>query len=208
MTSTLPPSAAPPEEIGVQVLVRGWLSANNMVFRDGETGASVVDTGYFSHADQTLALIEQALRGATLTQVINTHLHSDHLSALPQLSGVTEVWVHEDEIDTPHAHRQRGILDEAPIRVMTGDAGEIRPGLTWIHTPGHAPGHIAAIVECIDGRVVIAGDTLGPDPAWFDDMNPPEGLDEREDHLRAFEAIRALAPAMVVPGHNPPFRLP
>ena len=78
MTSTLPPSAAPPEEIGVQVLVRGWLSANNMVFRDGETGASVVDTGYFSHADQTLALIEQALRGATLTQVVNTHLHSDN----------------------------------------------------------------------------------------------------------------------------------
>ena len=46
---------------------------------------------------------------------------------------------------------------------------------------------------------VIAGDTLGPDPSWFDDMNPPQGLDERDAHLQAFEAIRALAPAVVVP---------
>ena len=145
--------------------------------------------------------------GAVRT-VVMTHLHSDHLSALPQLPGVTEVWVHEDELDTPYARRQKGILDAVSLQVMTGAAGEIRPGLTWIHTPGHAPGHVAVIAECEAERVVIAGDTLGPDPAWFDDMNPPDGLEERDAHLAAFTAIRALAPAVVVPGHNPPFLLP
>ena len=64
------------------------------------------------------------------------------------------------------------------------------------------------IAECEAERVVIAGDTLGPDPAWFDDMNPPEGLEERDAHLAAFASIRALAPAVVIPGHNPPFLLP
>ena len=188
--------------------VPGMIAWPNTVLLTGPEPI-VVDPGYQMQGDMLAgALAARGIPPESVRTVVMTHLHSDHLSALPQLSGVTEVWVHEDEIDTPHAHRQRGILDEAPIRVMTGDAGEIRPGLTWIHTPGHAPGHIAAIVDCIDGRVVIAGDTLGPDPAWFDDTNPPEGLDEREDHLRAFEAIRALAPAMVVPGHNPPFRLP
>jgi hypothetical protein len=39
-------------------------------------------------------------------------------------------------------------------------------------------------------------------------MNPPAGLDERDAHLRAFEMIRGLAPAVVIPGHNPPFLLP
>lgn len=65
-------------QIGAQVLVRGWLSANNIVFRDGPEGASVVDTGYFSHAAQTLALVEHALAGGPLAMVVNTHLHSDH----------------------------------------------------------------------------------------------------------------------------------
>jgi hypothetical protein len=51
-------------------------------------------------------------------------------------------------------------------------------------------------------------DTLGPDPSWFDDMNPPEDLDERDAHLRAFAVIRGLAPAVVIPGHTPPFLLP
>ncbi len=188
--------------------VPGMIAWPNTVLLTGPLPI-VVDPGYQVQGDMLAgALAARGIPPESVRTVVMTHLHSDHLSALPQLPGVTEVWVHEDEIDTPYARRQQGILDQVPVKVMRGHAGEIRPGLTWIHTPGHAPGHIAAIVECIDGRVVIAGDTLGPDPAWFDDMNPPEGLDEREDHLRAFEAIRALAPATVVPGHNPPFRLP
>lgn len=188
--------------------VPGMIAWPNTVLLTGPEPI-VVDPGYQMQGDLLAgALAARGIPPESVRTVVMTHLHSDHLSALPQLPGVTEVWVHEGEIDTPYARRQRGILDQVPVKVMTGHAGEIRPGLTWIHTPGHAPGHIAAIVECIDGRVVIAGDTLGPDPTWFDDMNPPEGLDEREDHLRAFEAIRALAPATVVPGHTPPFLLP
>ena len=44
----------------------------------GEHGATLVDTGHCLHAAQTIALVEHALAGAPLQQVLNTHLHSDH----------------------------------------------------------------------------------------------------------------------------------
>ena len=59
MTATPPNIAATLARLNAQVLVRGWLSANNIVFVHQGRG-QVVDTGYASHADQTLALIGRA----------------------------------------------------------------------------------------------------------------------------------------------------
>ncbi len=42
------------------------MSANSVVFTGGPAGAAVVDTGYGSHAAQTLALLTQALNGHQL----------------------------------------------------------------------------------------------------------------------------------------------
>jgi glyoxylase-like metal-dependent hydrolase (beta-lactamase superfamily II) len=60
------------------VLERGWLSSNNVLFDDGDA-VSIVDTGYVSHAPQTLALVDAARCGRPLTRIVNTHLHSDHV---------------------------------------------------------------------------------------------------------------------------------
>jgi len=115
----------------------------------------VIDPGYQTQGD----MLDGALRArgidpSEVRTVVMTHLHSDHLSALPQLPGVSAVWVHRDELDTPHARRQRGIIDDAPLVVMEGAAGEIREGLSWFHTPGHAPGHVAVEAECVDTRLL------------------------------------------------------
>ena len=62
----------------IQVIERGWLSANNVVMRErGE--AVVVDSGYGTHAAQTVALVERALAGKRLARLVNTHCHSDHM---------------------------------------------------------------------------------------------------------------------------------
>ena len=66
----LPPS--------IQVLERGWLSANNVLLFDGGT-ASLIDSGYVSHAGQTVALLREALAGRRLARLLNTHSHSDHI---------------------------------------------------------------------------------------------------------------------------------
>jgi DNA recombination-dependent growth factor C len=60
---SLPPS--------LRVLERGWLSANNVVFLDGDE-ATVVDTGYVTHAAQTVELVRHALDGQDI---------QDHLAA-------------------------------------------------------------------------------------------------------------------------------
>ncbi len=166
----------------------------------------VIDPGYQTQGDMLDGVLRaRGIDPAQVRTVVMTHLHSDHLSALPQLPGVSEVWVHRDEMDTPWARRQRGILDEVPVVVMEGAQGAIRDGLTWFHTPGHAPGHVAVVAECDDARVIAAGDTLGPDPAWFRDMAAPEGLENRDEHEAAWRMIRERAPAIVVPGHYAPF---
>src|SRR3954463_9291107 len=65
----------------VYVLERGWLSSNNVLFL-GAQETALVDTGYVTHAEQTLALVEHVLneqgRAPRLDRIINTHLHSDH----------------------------------------------------------------------------------------------------------------------------------
>ena len=62
----------------IRVIERGWLSANNIVFHEGSS-ATLVDSGYLTHAAETLALVDRALEGRTLARLINTHSHSDHI---------------------------------------------------------------------------------------------------------------------------------
>ena len=71
---------------GVQVLERGWLSSNNVLFL-GAQSTALVDSGYCAHADQTLALVVAALHGRPLDRLVNTHLHSDHCGGNAALQG-------------------------------------------------------------------------------------------------------------------------
>jgi N-acyl homoserine lactone hydrolase len=186
--------------------VHGMIAWPNTVLLSGPETV-VVDPGYATQGD----VLEGALRARGLAPddvrtVLMTHLHSDHVSALPQL-GEVDLHVHEIELREPHAHAGRGARDRARERPMTGEAGEVLPGLRWILTPGHTEGHVVFLVDTDEGVTAIAGDTLGPDPAWFAAMDLPEGFPRRDDHLAAFRAIRAQDPAVVIPGHTPPVRL-
>ena len=55
----------------LQLIERGWLSANNVLGFEGER-AVLVDSGYVSHAGQTRPL-RHALDGRRLERLINTH---------------------------------------------------------------------------------------------------------------------------------------
>jgi glyoxylase-like metal-dependent hydrolase (beta-lactamase superfamily II) len=91
------------------------------------------------------------------------------------------------------------------ITKLSGEEGEIEPGLRWILTPGHSDGLVSLLVDTDDGLVVIASDCVGPLPEYFEQMDLPEDFGpEREELLRQWERIRALDPQTVIPGHNPP----
>jgi glyoxylase-like metal-dependent hydrolase (beta-lactamase superfamily II) len=69
----------------MRVFERGWLSANNILFI-GRDETTLVDTGYVTHAAQTLALVRHALGARGLDRIVNTHLHSDHCGANAMLA--------------------------------------------------------------------------------------------------------------------------
>lgn len=185
--------------------VPGMIAWPNTVLLTGPENI-IVDPGYQTQGDMLIGVLEtRGLGPDDIDTVVMTHLHSDHVTALPQLGEVT-LHVHEDEMENPHAGIYRGARDHADVQLLTGDTGEILPGLRWVATPGHSPGHICVVVDTDEGLAVIAGDTLGPNPEWFAQMDLPEGFPDREAHLAAFELIRALDPAVVIPGHYPPIQ--
>ena len=191
---------------GLPDAVHGMIAWPNTVLLRGPE-LVVVDPGYATQGDVLeAALAARGIGVDDVRTVLATHLHSDHVTALPQL-GQVDLHVHEIELATPHARAHRGALDAARVRPMSGEAGEALPGVRWILTPGHTDGHVAFLVDSPDGLVAIAGDTPGPDPGWFARMDLPEGFPRREEHLAAFRAIRAERPAVMIPGHNPPMEL-
>ena len=47
----------------MRVFERGWLSSNNVLLLDDDANATLVDTGYVSHREQTLSLVRRQLGG-------------------------------------------------------------------------------------------------------------------------------------------------
>lgn len=209
--SALP--ALPPE---MTVLERGWLSANNIVFRGERSGAAVVDTGYCTHAEQTVALIGAALQGRPLERIFNTHLHSDHCGGNAALQAawpgartavppghLAEVqgWDAYALSYTPTGQQcPRFRADDALIpgsEVLLGD----RP---WqVHAaPGHDP-HSIVLFEAQDALLISA------DALWengFGVVFPElEGEAAFAEVAATLDLIERLAPRTVIPGHGPVF---
>ena len=131
---------------GLPDAVHGMIAWPNTVLLTGPENV-VVDPGYMTQGDVLVgALAARGLSPDDVSTVLATHLHADHVSALPQL-GEVDLHVHEIELATPHARAVRGALDRASVRPMGGSSGEVLPGVRWILTPGHTDGHVAYLVE-------------------------------------------------------------
>jgi len=203
-------------QLGLQVLERGWLSSNNIVFkRSGNSPTTVVDTGYDSHSRQTVSLVTQCLDGAPLERVVNTHLHSDHCggnAALRAASGC-EVWVPEVSLEAVLAWDESRLTFEqtgqtcqpfsaqAPLTV--GDT-VLMGAHGWEILP--APGHDAEAVMLFqrESRVLISGDALWEDrlAIIFSAIDHAAGFAATRS---ALDMIEAIDPLIVIPGHGKPF---
>jgi glyoxylase-like metal-dependent hydrolase (beta-lactamase superfamily II) len=198
----------------MQVFERGWLSANNILFI-GRDGSTLVDTGYLTHAPQTLALVDHALQGRPLDRIVNTHLHSDHCggnAALQDAFGCriaipvfeadkVRTW-NEDALSYRATGQQcaRFMFDEtiAPGDLVTmGD-------LNWqaLAAPGHDP-H-ALLFWCEAEGILLSGDALWQNGfgVIFPELAGEPGFGEVRATL---DLIAALEPRLVIPGHGTPF---
>jgi glyoxylase-like metal-dependent hydrolase (beta-lactamase superfamily II) len=202
--------------LGITVLERGWLSANSIVMV-ADAGSLVVDTGYATHADQTVALIRQTLEGRQLDRIVNTHLHSDHCGGNAAL---LEAWP-AARICIPPG-QAAAVRHWDPVALTYVPTGQICPrfdynnlirpgdrlsvgGLSWeAHAAlGHDP-H-AIVLHEPDQRILISGDALWNNGfgVVFPELDGANAFDEVADTL---DLIEALAPSTVIPGHGPVFQ--
>jgi glyoxylase-like metal-dependent hydrolase (beta-lactamase superfamily II) len=204
---TLPPS--------VTVFERGWLSSNNILIR-GQQTCALVDSGYSSHAGQTLALIGAALQGRPLDLLLNTHLHSDHCggnAALqqaypamqtlipPGLARHVSTWDADALTYTPTGQTCPPFRFDALL--VPGSDIQLGDSIWQVHA---APGHDTHSVVLFEpaARALISADAL-----WergFGVVFPElEGLDAFDKVAQTIDLIESLAPTIVIPGHGAVF---
>jgi glyoxylase-like metal-dependent hydrolase (beta-lactamase superfamily II) len=202
----------------VRVLERGWLSSNNIVFLDGER-AALIDSGYVSHATQTVALLEHALAGRRLTQLLNTHSHSDHIGGNAAVAAAFGCQVIVPAgIDATIAEWNEDALLLSPLgqsaarfqhdaTIADGDEIELG-GLNWraIAVPGHDMDALAFYNA--ERRILISGDALwrnGFGVIFSELLGHPDdggGLKATRDTL---DLLARLPIDVVIPGHGAPF---
>lgn len=198
----------------MQVLERGWLSSNNILFT-GRDATALVDSGYVTHAAQTLALVAHGLQDRPLTRLINTHLHSDHCGGNAALQGVYGC---RTTIPASEAAKVRAWDENALSFTATGQqcprfdftdtmaAGDVlRLGdLDWdvLGAPGHDPHSL--ILYCASEKILISADALWENGfgVIFPELDGESGFAETRATLAL---IATLDVRLVIPGHGAPF---
>ncbi|QEL63669.1 beta-lactamase [Oryzomicrobium terrae] len=199
----------------LQLLERGWLSSNNILAFDGEA-ASLIDSGYVTHAAQTVALVERALAGRTLTRVINTHSHSDHIGGnaalnaafgcqlvVPEgLAATIAEWDEDALLLSPLGQSAARFQHHATYGV--GDRF-VLGGLEWqaLAVPGHDMDALALYNP--DERLLISGDALWEDGfgvIFAEVLGTADGLAATRATL---DMLGRLSIDAVLPGHGPAF---
>ncbi|RZA33378.1 MAG: MBL fold metallo-hydrolase [Lysobacteraceae bacterium] len=198
----------------IQVFERGWLSSNNILFT-GPDGTALVDSGYLTHAPQTLALVRQALGRRPLERLLNTHLHSDHCggnallqaaygchTAIPACDAPKVAAWDEDALSY-QATGQQCARFSFDATLAPGDALQLG-GLRWqvLAAPGHDP-H-ALLFFCEAEGILISGDALWENGfgVIFPELAGEPGF---ADVGATLALIATLDARVVIPGHGAVF---
>lgn len=218
-----PPSSPTPNldatsllaQAGVTCIERGWLSANNILVR-GDGPTALVDSGYATHADQTVALVGSELRDHPLDLLLNTHLHSDHCGGNAAL---------QQAYPSLQTHIPPGLAASVthwdPVALTFEPTGQTCPRFTYqellapgtsiqlgsshweIHAAkGHDPHSVVLFHR--EHRLLISADALWENGFGivFPELEGVSAFDEVADTL---DLIEELAPLVVLPGHGSVF---
>ena len=201
--------------IGMHVFERGWLSSNNVLIM-GEENTALIDSGYCTHSEQTVALVHSVLGDRPLDLLINTHLHSDHCGGNAALQEHYPAL--QTRIPPGNADEVKCWDEDALTYKTTGQQcpkfvfeGLLTPGETlslggcfWqIHAAaGHDP-HSILLFEP-HSRGLISADSL-----WqkgfvvvFPELG---GVSAFPEVGATLDLIETLEPKVVIPGHGRPF---
>lgn len=179
-----------------------------LVYLDGRDDALVVDPG-----DQAGLIQSRAqAAGRTITHVLVTHGHFDHILAAHDLQQAgAKLLCHELD-----AHM---LLDPAPLKLPGSAAPKFHPtqvdealaegplsvcGIDFalLHTPGHSMG--SCCYHAPEHSALLSGDTLFAEGFGRTDFQGGSAQKMRDSLLRLF---RLPGDTMVYPGHGPCARM-
>lgn len=156
--------------------------------------ACLIDAGIGSEQHLEEVATHTAARQSPLTDVLVTHAHADHASGAPALARRWRVarfskfvWPEHDPTEVDWQH----VADGARLPVAGTE-------LTALHTPGHAPDHLAFWHEA--SRTVFTGDLVhaGTSVAIVHSRGG-----DLVQYLTSLERLVALQPQRLLPGHGP-----
>ena len=189
-----------------EILCVGAFEVNCVVLWSDPAKAWVIDPG----ADAEIIRDCLCRNKLQVGQVICTHGHIDHISALNDLLSThpAPVWMHTEDakwaftalnrIPPAYPHTQ-----QAPplLRTDFADAGTLSCGgieAQIICTPGHTPGCICLYLKA--ENLLITGDTLFAGSVGRTDL---PGGNSRQLMLSLKKLLNLPAATQVLPGHGP-----
>lgn len=198
----------------------------------------LIDAGMPGSAKEIITLIEDRFgKEAKPKAIVLTHGHFDHVGAIIELVNHWQVPVFAHEFEIPYLTGVKGyptpdstvegglvakmspLFPNEPInlgqhvdKLPSDESIPFMEGWRWIHTPGHAPGHVSFFREA-DGALIV-GDafvTVRQDSLYkvftqeLEISGPPRYLTtDWKAAKRSVEKLEALHPSVAVVGHGMP----
>ena len=233
-------TAAPAFDVVAPGVARLGIGFVNVYFL-GERGKPwvLVDTGLPHTAALTRAAAAERF-GTRPEAVVLTHGHVDHAGSALDLAGGWDVPIYAHPMERPFLTGRSDYPPQDPtmggaiaflarffphagydfgdrVRPLPDD-GTLpgAPAWRWLHTPGHAPGHVSLFREA--DRTLVAGDALATMDldSWTAQVTKPRDLSRppapfTPDWEAARESVQRLAqlePTCIAAGHGLPVQGP
>ncbi|PIC77100.1 MBL fold metallo-hydrolase [Sporosarcina sp. P19] len=198
----------------------------------------LIDTGMPYSAEKILAVVEERFGVDSRPKaIILTHGHFDHVGAVIELVKHWDVPVYAHELELPFLTgvssypdpdtsveggmiaKMSSIFPTDPVQLgshiksLPSDGSvPFLPEFTWIHTPGHSPGHVSLFRQ--KDRALIAGDAFVTVKQEYlykvltqeqEISGPPRYLTTDWDAaLESVIKLEALQPTVAITGHGLP----
>ncbi len=161
----------------------------NTYLIETKDGLVVLDPGPddAAHVDAVL----RAAGGRTISLILLSHTHHDHLGATAALAGAT---------GAPTAGFRTSADPGFDPAIKLDDGAEIA-GMLALHTPGHAADHLCFAFPAPDGRAVLfSADHV---MSWNSSVVSPPGGDMK-DYFASLRRVLDRTDDVFLPGHGPP----
>jgi glyoxylase-like metal-dependent hydrolase (beta-lactamase superfamily II) len=207
--------------------IEGLRISNVYLLVDGDK-LVLVDAGNAGDGARIIADMERAgYDPATLTSILVTHSHADHIGGLKALLERTHAQIIAHEAEAPYLQGTSLPSSNPVLRVLTwlterlgskgaeiavdkalhdGETLDLLGGLRVIHTPGHTPGSICLYQP--DRAILFTGDLIfngHPFTGRGGLRYPPKAFSmDPEEVKRSVHKLADLEVRLLCPGHGEP----